>query len=357
MPDKIRFAQLSFWFNHARGICNTAKTHPNVDLTCIWDDDAERGKAAAEQFGVEYIDDLDVLLRRDDIDAVGICSETQLHSEHVVRATEAGKHCMVEKPFTRTPAQADEAIAAAEKNNVHVMPVYNLRFSPAHEKMKEIVDSGMLGPICQVRRRHGHNKYSAYDFDPQKVLNDPKDPWLDPEAEGRSSLYHAGSHSVFWMQWVFGLPESVVSLGDTRVGGLPVEDNNVAIFRYENGMLVTLHTSETETKAPLATEIYGFEGSLIQVRGDHPSSSADFGDTATLMLQTKDAEGWQPLAEFDRRFVPSGYSPFEKFFDALSTGDEMPITMYDGRECVQILAAAELAGKEKRQVELSEITG
>ena len=52
MPDKIRFAQLSFWFSHARGICNTAKTHPNVDLTCIWDDDAERGKAAAEQFGL-----------------------------------------------------------------------------------------------------------------------------------------------------------------------------------------------------------------------------------------------------------------------------------------------------------------
>ena len=48
---------------------------------------------------------------------------------------------------------------------------------------------------------------------------------------------------------------------------------------------------------------------------------------------------------------------FGKFFDALANGEEMPITMYDGRECVQILVAAELAGKEGRQVELSEITG
>ena len=48
---------------------------------------------------------------------------------------------------------------------------------------------------------------------------------------------------------------------------------------------------------------------------------------------------------------------FGKFFDALANGEEMPITMYDGRECVQILAAAELAGKEGRQVELAEITG
>jgi len=237
------------------------------------------------------------------------------------------------------------------------MPVYNLRFSPAHEKRKEIVDSDMLSPIRQVRRRHGHNKYSAYDFDPKKILNDPKDPWLDPEAEGRSSLYHVGPHSVFWMQWMFGLPESVVSLGDTRAGGLPVEDNNVAAFRYENGMLVTRHTSETEPKAPLATEIYGFEGSLIQVRSDPPLPSSDFGETATLMIQTKDTEEWQPLTEFDRRLVSPGYNPFEKFFEVLSTGDEMPITMYDERECVRILAVAKLAGKEKHQVELSEITG
>ena len=357
MPDKIRFAQLSFWFGHARGICNAAKKHPNVDLACVWDADPDRGKAAAEQFGVEYIGDLDELLARDDIDAVGICSETQLHGEHIVRAAEAGKHCMVEKPFTRTPEQADEAIAAAEKNNVQVMPVYNLRFSPAHEKMKEVVDSGQLGPICQVRRRHGHPKYSAYNYDPQKILNDPNDPWVDPDPEGRSSLYHAGSHSIFWMFWMFGMPESVVSIGASRVGNLPVEDNCTSVFHYDNGMLVTMHNSETETIAPLATEIYGFDGALIQVRGDGPSTRTDFGDPAALMLHTKDQPGWQPLSEYHRSFVPPGYGPFDKFFDALSAGDEMPITMYDGKKCVQILAAAELASKEKRQVSLSEITG
>ena len=60
--------------------------------------------------------------------------------------------------------------------------------------------------------------------------------------------------------------------------------------------------------------------------------------------------------EIHRSFVPPGYSVFGKFFDALANGEEMPITMYDGRECVQILAA-DIAGKEGRQVELPEITG
>lgn len=159
------------------------------------------------------------------------------------------------------------------------------------------------------------------------------------------------------MLGMFGMPESVVSLGVASVEGLPVEDNNAAVFRYANGTLVTLHTSETETRAPLVTEIYSHTGALIQVRGDHPSSKLDFGDPATLMLYTRETEAWQPLTDFHRSFVPPGHDVFDKFFDALSAGEDVPITMYDGRGCVQILAATELAGNEKREVALSEITG
>ena len=97
----IRFAQLSFWFSHSNGICANAQRHPNTELVCVWDEDPARGKVASERFGVEFIPDLDTLLKRDDIDAVGICSPTQLHGDHIVAAAEAGKHCLVEKPFTR----------------------------------------------------------------------------------------------------------------------------------------------------------------------------------------------------------------------------------------------------------------
>ena len=61
MPN-IRFAQLSFWFGHAHGICNAAQKHDSVDLSAIWDADAKRGQTAADHFGVEFIPDLDELL-------------------------------------------------------------------------------------------------------------------------------------------------------------------------------------------------------------------------------------------------------------------------------------------------------
>ncbi|NKB65923.1 MAG: hypothetical protein GKR89_02570 [Candidatus Latescibacteria bacterium] len=355
--NTIRFAQLSFWFAHANGICASAQRHPNAELACIWDDDPRRGKAAAEKFNVEYIGDLDEVLQRTDIDAVGICSPTQDHVDHIIRAAEAGKHCLVEKPFTRTPAEADRAIAAARANNVEVMPVYNLRFTPANEKMKELVDSGELGPLYQVRRRHGHREYAKNDYDPQRVMSDPDWPWADGHAEGRRSLCHAGSHAILWMLWMFGMPEDVVSLGIIQVEGLPVEDNNAAVFRYKGGPLVTLHTSETETAAPLATEIYGRHGSVVQVRGDGPSTWAEFGQTGALMRYRESTRKWEEVPGIDRAFQPSGYSPNDRFFDALSKGQPMPISMEDGKRSIQIMAAAELASLEQRQVAISEITG
>ena len=354
--EKIRFAQLSFWFGHAQGICAAAKRHPQVDLSCIWDDDSERGKAAAEKFDVPFIEDLDEVLANEGIDAVGICSPTQQHAEHAIAAIEHGKHCLVEKPFTRTIAQADEVIRAAETKKVQVMPVYNLRFTPANIKMKEMVDSGILGPIYQVRRRHGHREYEKNNYNAHDIMTDPAWPWFDADAEGRRSLFHAGSHAMLWLAWTFGMPECVVSLGSTRVPGLPVEDNNACVFRYESGLLATLHTSETETAAPLATEIYGFAGALVQMRGDGPSTCAELGAPGALMHYSETTKKWQPVEGISPQFQPQGYNPNDRFFDALLQGQEMPVTMYDGRRSVQLLAAAELADREQRMVEIAEIT-
>ena len=97
-------------------------------------DPVERDSRAAEKFEVPFTGDLDEVLANEEIDAVGICSPTQQHAEHAIAAIEQGKHCLVEKPFTRTVAQADEVIRAAEVNEVQVMPVYNLRFTPANVK-------------------------------------------------------------------------------------------------------------------------------------------------------------------------------------------------------------------------------
>ncbi|MFC1718618.1 Gfo/Idh/MocA family protein [Candidatus Poribacteria bacterium] len=349
---KTRFAQLSFWFGHAYGICSAVKKNPLSELICVWDEDEERGRQAAGRVGVEFVQDLDKLLARSDIEAVGIACPTQMHIDLIEMAAKAGKHCIVEKPFTRTVEEAERAVKAAETYGVQIMPAYNLRFTPAHQKMKEIVDSEELGILYQVRRRHGHDIYHRLNHDAQAIMDDPQWPWIDAHGEGRDALYHAGSHAILWMLWMFGMPQSVSAVGSNIVRDLPVADNHADVFRYESGLLVTLHLSETETAAPLATEIYGTEGALVQIRGDHPSTRVVCATDQALMMYTRKTNEWQPIPGLSSDFQPKGIgsSSTWPFFEALAEGRETPVSVYDGRDCMMVLEAAERSARERREV-------
>ena len=116
-------------------------------------------------------------------------------------------------------------------------------------------------------------------------------------------------------------------------------------------------TTPNAARPPLvqAREIYGFKGALVQARGDGPSTYADFGAPGALMHYSEATKEWQPIEGISPKFQPEGYNPNDRFFDALLKGEAMPVTMHDGRRSVQLLAAAELADREKRLVELVEI--
>src|SRR5258705_332753 len=80
-----------------------------------------RGQAGADQFGVEYTDDLDALLARDDLDGVTVTTATNVHRDVMVKAANAGKHIYAEKVLAPTVAEAEEIIAAADANNVKLV--------------------------------------------------------------------------------------------------------------------------------------------------------------------------------------------------------------------------------------------
>jgi 1,5-anhydro-D-fructose reductase (1,5-anhydro-D-mannitol-forming) len=79
VSNPLKIATLSFWHVHAGDYSRQAQAHPGTDLVAVWDDDGDRGKSAAEQFGVEFTDDLDALLARDDLDGVVITTPTNVH--------------------------------------------------------------------------------------------------------------------------------------------------------------------------------------------------------------------------------------------------------------------------------------
>ena len=116
--NPIRVAVLGFWHVHAAEYAAWVRQHPDTELVAVWDDDPDRGRAAAEAVEAAFVDDLDKLLARDDIDAVTVTTATSAHRAIMLGAAQAGKHIFTEKLLAPTVAEAEEIIDTADKAGI-----------------------------------------------------------------------------------------------------------------------------------------------------------------------------------------------------------------------------------------------
>lgn len=132
--------------NHVR-VYNEMKKE--VRLVAISDVNRERVEELAAKYETEYFTDYKEMLSKD-IDAVSVVVPTTLHKQVVLDAFKAGKHVLVEKPITDTTKNADLMIAAAKEAGKILMVGHIERFNPAVIRLKEIVNSGIMGQIVSI---------------------------------------------------------------------------------------------------------------------------------------------------------------------------------------------------------------
>ncbi|MFA6157567.1 Gfo/Idh/MocA family protein [Mesorhizobium sp.] len=147
MKPRIAVLGCGYWgSNHIRTLKALGALHAVSDSN----------RARAEGFASEQ-DCLAIepeqLFVRDDIDAIVMALPPQFHADLAVRAVEAGKDVLVEKPIALTVADAERAVRAAKDNGRVFMVGHVLRFHPAFEMLKELIDKGELG---EVRYIHSH---------------------------------------------------------------------------------------------------------------------------------------------------------------------------------------------------------
>ncbi len=193
--------------------------------------------------------------------AVVIAAETSLHAEMVERAAAAGKMIALQKPLALTMAQADRIVAAVEHYRTPFTLAWQMRVDPQNIEMRRIIESGELGKITMVRRRHGLPSQlwdiaTMWHFDP--VLN--RDIWADDAA-----------HPVDFIYWLLGVPETVTAEISTMLNPAVPNDNGIAIYRYANGLLAEVVCSFTCLAAENTVEVIGERGSIVQNYGDVPS--------------------------------------------------------------------------------------
>jgi predicted dehydrogenase len=128
-------------------------------VTAVANRAEDRRREAVDRLGCRAYQDFAAFAEADDVDLVVVATPSHLHAEHAVAALANGKHVLVEKPFTTSLREAEEVIAAAERHQRLAMASQNLRYTADFLKVREVLDSGVLGELLQVSvRRHAFRR-------------------------------------------------------------------------------------------------------------------------------------------------------------------------------------------------------
>src|SRR5262249_315016 len=119
---------------------------PNGQVVCIGTPQGEKIRERAEKLGIQRVyDQYGEVLEDPEVDAVNIPLPNSMHREWTIRAAEAGKHVLCEKPMALTAAESHEMIAACRQRNVRLMEAFMYRFHPQQAAIREVLANGRLG--------------------------------------------------------------------------------------------------------------------------------------------------------------------------------------------------------------------
>jgi len=142
-----------FWGrNHARVFKELAET----ELLAICDIDAERARSVAKQFGVTPYTSTGKMLKNKNIEAVSICTWSTSLAREALKALDAGKNVLVEKPMAAHVKQAEKLLKTAEKEGLHLTVGFLMRFIPGLQRIRNALEDKTLGePVCASAKRVG----------------------------------------------------------------------------------------------------------------------------------------------------------------------------------------------------------
>lgn len=327
----LNVAMLSKWHVHAEGYARQIKEY-GTNITCVWDENAERGAAWAKDLCADFEPDLDNLLAREDVDAVACCAPTAMHKEVLVKAANAGKSIFTEKALAPTVWECDEIAAAVKANNVKFLISMPWRCRPQTLFAKKAIEDGVLGDITLIRIRNGHNGATA---------NWLPEYWYDEKMACGGAMMDLGCHPMYGVSYLCGKPKRVTSIYNT-ITGRAVEDNAVNLIEFENKCIAVVETSLVTFNSPSSFEIYGTEGTLIDRDGQPLMlASCNLDDSQTGFLPVTDMPEALP-------------SPLTMFLDACTKGTPIVFDMDAARNLSELLEMAYKAHKNNTVVRADE---
>lgn len=385
-PVRLRVGLVSVgWMGrlHSRAYLRAPHHFPELpvraELLVAADPDANGRDHADRVLGYrETVADYHDAITHPEVDIVSICAPNFLHREVALAAVAAGKPFWIEKPMGRDAAESAQIARAASEAGLVTAVGFNYRHAPAVARARELVRSGAIGRITNVRLR----LLADYSADPQGALT-----WRFQRARaGSGVLGDLLSHGADLAQYIAGRVSAVSGLTETfirerplpavgaashfsrgavggPVGEVENEDYAAALVRFDGGAVGVVEASRIAIgpRAEYALEVYGTTGSLrwdfqrlneLQIADSAAGyrtvmADADFGDFARFQPGAGTGMGFDDLKTIEAAL----------FLASVHTHSQLAPSAADAWAAAEISAAVERSSASRRWVDVPVVAG
>lgn len=327
---------------------------PGLELAAVASSQPQ--KVNADWPNAAVVPDVEALVARPDIDLVVVATPNALHYPVAKAALAAGKHVVVDKPFTLDVAEARDLEALARRNN-RVLAVYqNRRFDADYLTLKDVLASGELGrPV-----------YLESHFD--RFRPEVRDRWREQKVPGAGLWVDLGAHLVDQAVQLFGKPDSLQLDTAALRDGAQVEDYFHAVLRYESGphapLRVVLHATTLAAHAAPRYIVHGTRGSYIKHgvdpqedalrAGQRPPMAGWGADPQDGELVVPGSDGGEP----QRRVWPTRAGNYVDYYaavrDAILGNGPNPVPPEQAVALMELLDIGQRSAAEGRSIRIVE---
>lgn len=287
-----------------------------------------------------------------DIDLVIINTPSPTHSDYAYKALQAGKHVVIDKPFTATSKEAKTLIALAKQNNLLLTVFHNRRWEGELLALKKVVNDKLLGRLID-----GEFRFERYrrELNPKKHKEEP--------LPGNGLMYELCTHLIDQAIFLFGLPGSVFADIKKIRPGSQIDDYCEITLYYKNGFSIFLKSSLLVADIGPSYILNGIDGAFVKCRANileeqlsngmlptDPDFGKENADTAATLTTFSDGE-----LHAEKYASPvSSYIGFYKQLAKALTGDaQVPVSPIDALNGIKIIEAAYESSKLRKVIELS----
>ena len=319
--------------------------HPGFEFHSVW----ERSKhlAAAIYPTVRTFTTLEDLLSDKAVELVIVNTPNYTHYHYAAQALEAGKHVIVEKPFTVTEQQGKDLIALAAQKGKKLSSFQSRRFDSDYRTVRRVIRSRELGTIVEA-----------------EIHYDRYTPALSPKVHketpgpGTGLLYDLGSHLIDQALQLFGDPESVfadlsIIRDDSRV------PDYMEVLLFYPGLRVRLKSSYLVREPIPAYTIFGHQGSFLKTRADVQEKHLLAGESPSGPDWGVEPAGEEGLLHTDidgkevRQRVPTEKGNYMDYFsgiyEAIRNDAPLPVTAEEGTRIIRVIEKA-YESLDKKQI-------